>query len=126
MLQQMAGLAMDRDGDAGPDQLVHLDQFVAGRMARHVNAVAVFRDDVDALEDQPVMERPDGKLVAVDDTRREDDRVTVAQVDLPMIAGGDAGERRARLPLAAGTDVEHLILGQLARLLGLEKRRQVA
>ena len=60
--------------------------------------------DLDAEPHQRVLQPADRLLVAGDDARGEDHGVAVLEHDVRVVVAGDAGQRGARLALAAGAD----------------------
>ena len=112
---QVAGLAVDRDGDLRPDPAVHLLHLVAARVARHVDEVIVLGDDLDALADQLVVQVVERALVAGDDLGAEDHGVAGLEPDPRVLADGDPDKALPRLALAAGAQIEHLVARQQRR-----------
>ena len=71
-------------------------------------------DHLDALLDQAVDDAGHALLVARNGAGGKDDAVAAAESDIGMIAVSDARKRRAWLPLAAGTERNHLVGRQIA------------
>ena len=118
VLDHVADLAMHRQGDLGPDPLVHADQLVARRVARDMDMlVGAVADHLDAARRQRVVQAADRPLVARDHARGEDRGVARLQHQVAVLAGRDLGHRGARLALAAGADEQHLLARQVARVL---------
>ena len=125
MGNQVARLAMHRHGDLRADPLVHLDQFVLGRVPGHMDIFVARSDDIDAHGGQLVEQPPDGALVAGDLAAGENHRVAGVERDLRMVVGGDARQGRARLTLTAGADQQHLVARQVIDFRIRDKGRQV-
>ena len=124
MGDQMARLAMHRDRDLRADHLVHAHQLVARRMAGDVDEMVLLGDDLDAEPGQRVLQPADRLFVAGDDARGKDHDIARLELDSRMVVAGDAGQRRARLALAAGADHQDLVARNVGRLvLGQERGR---
>ena len=110
--EEMARLAMHRKRHARLHQRIHARELVLRRMARHMDEVILLGQDLDAEIGSLLCSRADRLLVAGDHPRREDHHVALAQGDVGMVVGGDAGQGGARLALAAGADEQHLVAGR--------------
>ncbi len=124
MLRHVQRLAVHRDQDLRAHPADHLLQLRAPRMAGDMHQVRPVGDDLDALADEPVDDPHDGLLVAGYGARGKDHAVTAREGHLGMLVGGDAGQRRARLALAAGAERDHLVGRQVA--VGLDRPELVA
>src|SRR5688572_3692047 len=100
MLSHVTGLAMDRNDDLGPYPVVHLRKLGAAGMSGHVDMSLPLGDDDHTQIGQRIHDSADRRLVPGYDLRREDDRVTLGQLDV-VIAERDAAEGRALLTLPA-------------------------
>ena len=114
MFGEMQRLAMRRDKNFWPDPADHVAQFIAPRMPRDVNEMGAIGDDLDALLHQAVDHPRYRLLVAGNRPRREDHPVAARQRDVGMLVLRDAGERGARLALAAGAERQHFVRRQIA------------
>ena len=79
-----------------------------------MHEVSAIGDDLDALVDEAVDHPRDRLLVAGNGARGKDHAVAARKRHFRMIILGDAGERGARLALAAGAEREHLVRRQVA------------
>ena len=115
-------VAVDRQHVAGLGQVQHQLQLllpaVTGGVDRRVfgghHRGADLVDAVDRFVDRA--------LVAGDRRRREDDRVAAAQLDVAVVVVGHSAQRRERLPLAAGRDHDHLLVGEVFDLPRLDEQ----
>ena len=126
---QVARLAVHGDDDLRPHPAVHLAQLVAPRMPGDVHQRLVVGEDIAAVAGEAVLDAPDGLLVAGNGARGKDDDVALVERDLRMLLLGDAGERGARLALAAGAQQHDLVaveVGELVLVEVAEALRQVA
>ena len=87
-------------------------------MAGDVHQRVAVGDDLDALLDQPVEHAADRLLVAGDHAGGIDQAVAARELDVGMLVLGDAGERRARLALAAGAERHHFLRRQRGESVG--------
>ncbi len=89
----------------------------------------VVGDELAAHLDEPVLDAANDALVAGDGAGREDHQVAVLEPDVGMLVLGDAGERRARLALAARAEDDDLLgrdVGEVLLVVVAEVRRQIA
>ena len=109
---EVALLAVDRDKELGPNQGVDDLQLVLAGVAGDVEGAGVLADHLGLFPVQFVDDIVDGALVAGDGGGGDDH--PVPGLDLHLLVGGegDAEEGGHGLPLAAGGDDAHLVLGQ--------------
>src|SRR5437762_2037637 len=88
--------------------------FIAARMAGDVDEVGAVGNHLDALVDQAVDDAAHRLLIAGDGARGKDHAIALVERHLRMIVIGDAGQRRARFALAAGTQRQHLVRWKMA------------
>jgi hypothetical protein len=69
---EMHGLAVNRDKDIGLEPVVELGQFMAPRVAGHVDHFVATRNDLDAFVDQLVLDVLHGLFVAGNGPGRKD------------------------------------------------------
>ena len=105
---------MRRDLDLRPHPADHLPELVDARMPGNVHEMGTVGDDLDSLGDETVDHPHDRLLVAGNGARGENHAVAARERDLGMVVLRDAGERRARLALAAGTERQHLVRREMA------------
>ena len=111
LLGHVAGLAMDRDDDLGPDPVVHLLEFGTAGMARNVDVeLAIGNGDRTEIA-QRVHDPADGDFIARDLLGREDDGVALDQFQF-MASECDPRQCRAGLALPAGGKDHHLVARQ--------------
>ena len=89
-------------------------------MAGDVHQRLVVGQDIAADAREVVLDAPDRLLVAGDGARGEDDEVALVERDLGMLLLGDAGERGARLALAAGAQQHDVAALEIAELVLVE------
>ena len=116
---------MHRHRVARLHQLVEALQLVPRRVAGDVDHVVVRRHHPAAAPARLSCTRRIAALVAGDHARGEDDGVALPERDVRMRVGGDLGERRARLALAAGADDQQRLVGEEAGLLLRHEGREV-
>ena len=75
MAFEMAWLTMYRHDDLRADILIHFDQLVFGRVSRNMHIAIFICNDFNTILHQPVLQPANGKFVAGNDARREDDRI---------------------------------------------------
>ncbi len=113
----VAELAVDRHRELGPEQVQHLAQLVPPSVTGDVNApIPGTVDDARAAPEQVVDGAGDGLFVAGDRGGGEQDHVALADPDLRMLGGGNAGQGCRGLALAAGDHQHPLVLRQLQHL----------
>ena len=71
------------------------------------------------------MQPADRLLVAGDDARRKDHDIALFERDVGVVVAGDAGQRGARLALAAGADQQDLVARDVAGLVLGQKARHI-
>ncbi len=95
-------------------------------MAGRVHQPVAVGDHADAALGERIHDADDVVLVAGDGARREDDDIALGHLDARMVVEGDAGERGARLALAAGEQHDDLVARQIGvGVLGEERRHVV-
>ncbi len=114
MLGHMAQFAMHRHGDARPHPAIHLGQLFARRVAGDMDEMILLGQHFHPQRRSRLCSSKIGDFVAGNDAGGEDHRIALAEMDMGMIALGDAGQRRARLALAAGAEIEHRARGRCA------------
>ncbi len=82
-------------------------------------------DPLDAEPHQRVLQPADRFFVPRDDARGKDHDIAVFQRDVRVVVARDAGQRGARLALAAGADQQGLVARQVAGLVLGQKARDV-
>ena len=126
MLLDVARFAMHRDRDLRPDHLVHLDQLVARRMAGDMHQMIALGDHLDAAQHEPIVQPPDRLLIAGNDARGKDHRIARVEFGVGMRAGGDPRQRGAHFALAAGAEIENLVLREVFGFLLADEVPQAA
>ncbi len=81
-------------------------------------------DDADAARGKRVLVADDVEFVSGDRARRHHDRVAGRECHARVIVGRDAGERRARLALAARQERDDLVARQMGKHVLVIERRQ--
>ena len=114
MLGEMQRFPMRGDENVRPHPFDHVAQFGAARMPGYVHEMIAVGDHVHALCHQPVDDARHRLLVARNGAGGKDHAVAATQRDFRMLVLGDAGERGARLALAAGAKRQHLVRRQIA------------
>ena len=102
------------------EDVVAVEQFARGGVARDVHLRVALVHDVRTELRQPVDHAVDGVLVAGDEARGEDDGVARAGLDL-VVEVGHAAEHRHGLALRPGGHVDDLVVGQVAGLLVVDE-----
>ncbi len=118
MLEQMQRFAVNGNQELRAYPGDHVAEFVAARMAGHMDEVGAVGNDFDALRDQAIDDGAHRLLVAGNGARGKDHAVALVQRHLRMIVIGDARQRRARLALASRAQRQHLVGGKMAVEIG--------
>src|SRR4051794_13258943 len=90
-------------------------------MARYVNKLGAVGDDLNALHNKAIDNRPDSLLVAGNGARGKNDAITLVKRDLRVIVIGDARQCRTGLALASRTQRQHLVGRKMAIEIGPSK-----
>ena len=121
----MTGLTVNGDRHFRFDPLIHRCQFIAAGMAGDVNEMVLLRNHADTRPREIVLHFKDRDIIARNDPRGEDHCVSFLQDNVPMGIRRDAGKCRPRFPLRSGAQEQDFVFWQIARILRLNKRRQV-
>ena len=104
----------------GPGPAIHLFQLVAAGMAGDMDEMILLGQHLHAQRRQLVLQLEDRQFVAGNDAGGKNHRIALAQMHKGMVVVGDAGQRRARLALAAGAQIENLVGGQIGGFGGVD------
>ena len=107
----MTGCPMNRNGNLWPDQPIHLNKFVTGRMARHMNRPVFISYQVNATPDQHILNLGNSRLISGNLTRGVNHGITGLQLYRFMRASCDFCHCCSCLSLRASTDNNHVISG---------------
>ena len=110
-------------GDPGADPGIHFRHLRPARMAGDMHQRGAVGDDLDACAHERIDDLADRLFVAGNGARGEDDGVARAQFRRRMIVLRHAGERRARLALAAGGERQDLVARQAIERVHAQERR---
>ena len=119
----MPPLAMHGDGDLGLYPAIELLELAAARVARDMDGCVLVGDELEAAIGEAVLHAADGLLVAGDGARGEDHPVARIELDVGMLALGDARHGRAGLALAAGAERDDIVGRKLGESPLLVKRQ---
>ena len=108
-------LAMERNDISRLDQVEHRHQLVVASMSGNVDLRARPVDHFGPRVEELVDDAIDGRFVAWDRRRRDDDGIARADRDIAMVAVRDPAQHRHRLALAAGDDENDLVIGEERR-----------
>ena len=97
-------LPVHGDEELGPGHRHQHGQLALAGMAAHVDRVHAGVDDLHAASVQAVDDPPHRPLVARDRVGADHHHVVLVEPEEPVLAGGQPGQGRHRLPLGAGGD----------------------
>ncbi len=83
-------------------------------------------DNFDAEPRERVLDPSDGALVSGYLLRREDNRVSVLQGNIPVIVHRDPRQRRTIFSLATGREDQNIFAGEIADIPGIDEFRTIA
>ena len=130
MLGEMPRLPVHGDGDARLHPAVHLLQLLAAGMAGDVHQRVAVGDDLAAQIDEPVLDAPDGTLVAGNGARGEDDEIALVAAATSGCWSSAMRASAARgspwLPVHSSTTSSGLQVGEVLLVVILEIGRQIA
>ena len=109
MLHQHMVLAMDRNEELRPHQVVHELQFLAAGMAGYMDALIAAIYDIGPQLHEVVNGSGHQLLIARDGSRGNDNRISRHHRHLAVIGHGHAGQSRHGLALAAGSADDNLV-----------------
>ena len=113
-------VAVNRHDIARADEVEHQLELLGEAVAGGVDRRLAGRDHVAADVVEPVDRLVDGALVAGDRRGREHHRVATAQGDLAVVVVGHPPQCGQRLALGSGRDHDHLMVGPILHLVGLD------
>ena len=118
---------MNGHGDARSDPLVHAPQLVPARVSGNVDGVFghAIGNDVYAAIGEGVLKLKDALLISWNDAGGENHDIAVAERNMSVIIAGDSAEGCARLSLAAGAQVEDVVIGQRTGVFFIDEIRDV-
>ncbi len=103
------------------DQVVAVQQFAGAGVPRDVHHRVALVHHADPIAAQPVDHPIDRVLIARDQRRRQQHHVPRSGGDHRVLVVGDTGQGAERLPLGAGGDDQHLIVGIILDLLQIDQ-----